>query len=69
MDRKPVNSQMLRSVGYDKAAKELEVEFNNGGTYRFSGVPEEVHASMLTAPSVGKYFFANVKGKFNYGKV
>jgi hypothetical protein len=61
MNRTPVSSSNLRSVGYDAEARMLEVEFLNGGLYRYSGVPASVHAGLMSASSLGTYFDRYVK--------
>jgi len=64
MERTPVTSSFLTSVGYDAALKELHIEFANGAVHVYQKVPPEVHAAMLEAESVGKFFAAWVKGQF-----
>ena len=61
MDRIPVSSSNLRAVGYDPDSNSLEIEFLNGGLYRYSGVPASVHAGLMSASSHGSYFDANIK--------
>ena len=69
MTRHPVESSNLRSVGYDEFLLVLEIEFKSGAVYRYYGVPSEVHDELINAESVGKYFNANVKSKYNFLKV
>ena len=69
MQRQPVESSNLRSVGYDEFLLVLEIEFKSGAVYRYYGVPSEVHDELINAESVGKYFNANVKSKYNFLKV
>ena len=64
--RQLVSSTSIASVGYDPAAKTLEVEFNGGRVYRYYGVPAALHSQLLEASSVGAYFNANVRGRFPY---
>jgi len=64
MQRQPVKSSQIRSVGYDPAEHVLEIEFHSGGIYRYFGVPAEVHAALLRARSRGKYFEAHIKGAY-----
>ena len=68
MKRQSVESSNLRSVGYDEFLLVLEIEFNAGTVYRYYGVPSEVHDELINAESVGKYFNANVKSKYNFLK-
>ena len=69
MTRQPVESSNLKSIGYDEFLLVLEIEFKSGAVYRYYGVPSEVHDELINAESVGKYFNANVKSKYNFLKV
>lgn len=61
MQRTPVSSSNLRSVGYDPTTHTLEIEFLNGGLYSYAGVPASVHAGLMAASSHGSYFDAHIK--------
>jgi hypothetical protein len=61
MDRQPVSSSNLASIGYEFATKTLEIEFTNGTIYQYADVPADVHARLMGAASHGKFFNANVK--------
>ncbi len=61
MNRTPVSSSNLRSIGYSSETQTLEVEFLNGGLYSYSGVPASVHAGLMSASSHGSYFDAKIK--------
>ncbi|MBG1242575.1 MULTISPECIES: KTSC domain-containing protein [unclassified Nostoc] len=69
MLRTPVNSRNLHSVGYDATTRTLEVEFNNGSVYQYSGVPESTYRGLISASSHGKYFHANIKDSYPYIQV
>jgi len=69
MERVAVSSSNLASVGYDAESQILEIEFHNGGVYQYAGVPEEVYEGLLSADSQGKYFHANIKNNYPYGKL
>ncbi len=56
MERIPVQSSNLRSVGYDRESGTLEIEFKSGRVYQYSGVPEEVYEGLMSASSHGTYF-------------
>ena len=70
MERKPVRSGSVRSVGYDAAARLLHVEFNAkdarmpGRVYEYANVDPEQHRALLEAPSVGSHFARHIKGRF-----
>ena len=69
MNRQPVSSSNLRSVGYDSSTKTLEIEFNSGGVYQYYGVPPIVYQELMNAPSHGKYFHAHIKGVYRYARI
>lgn len=61
----PVKSSSLSGFGYDVATSTLAVQFKVGGPiYQYAGVPAEVFAKMQGAESFGRFFAAEIKGKF-----
>ena len=71
--RTEVKSSQLVSVGYDAEKQIMEVEFKNA-VYRYTDVPPETHAALMSAESLsvlvlGKYFAKEVRGKFKYEKL
>lgn len=69
MERESVTSSNISSVGYDAESQTLEIEFINGGIYQYFDVPEQVHAQLMGADSVGSYLARNIKGTFRYSRV
>jgi len=61
-----VESTTLTRVGYDASAKLLCLEFRDRTTYQYFGVPAEVHASLMGAPSKGQYFNRAIRGRYDY---
>jgi len=55
MERMPVESSTLVSVGYDSTSATLEIEFRTG-IYQYFGVPSEIHEGLMSAGSKGSYF-------------
>ncbi len=68
MERKAVESSMIRSIGYDEPQKVLEVEFMSGGVYQYAGVEPQEHRALVEAPSMGQYFSREIKGKHQFKK-
>jgi hypothetical protein len=64
LERQNVQSCNLRSVGYDTAKKNLEIEFHSGLIYQFQNVPTHIHAGLMNSTSVGSYFTSNIKNRF-----
>jgi len=69
MDREPVSSSNLASVGYDPASETLEIEFNNGRVYQYYNVPQFMHERMMEAPSIGVFFNAEIKNAYSCSQV
>ena len=61
MQRIPVSSSNIRSVGYESVSQTLEVEFNNGGVYQYYGVSESRYSGLMSAGSKGSYFDSYIK--------
>jgi hypothetical protein len=64
MERVPVESSNVRSIGYYEPSRTMHVEFRDGRVYEYSGVPPEAHQALVNAPSVGRHFHAHIKSRF-----
>lgn len=70
MNRIPVSSSNLASVGYDPGTQSLEVEFLHDGIYRYLGVPSSVYHVLMAADFHGTYFDRYVKkAGYSYQKI
>ncbi len=67
MERIPVSSSNLASVGYQDGI--LEVAFKSGSVYQYTGVPESVYEALMSAPSHGKFFAAFIRNNYPYRQV
>jgi len=61
-----VESTTLATVVYDEAREILQLEFCSRAVYLYSGVPGAVYHALLGAPSKGRYFNQNIRGRFPY---
>ncbi len=64
-----VESSNIAQVGYDRETQELRIRFHSGAEYTYANVPGVVFADLVDADSVGKFFNAEIKGKYEYAKV
>ncbi len=64
MERQPVSSSMMRSVGYDPTSETLEVEFNSGAVWQYREVPQEVYEQLISSDSLGSYFRQLIKDQY-----
>tara|TARA_Y100000815_G_scaffold187968_1_gene171581 strand:+ start:795 stop:1004 length:210 start_codon:yes stop_codon:yes gene_type:complete len=68
MQRQPVSSSNIASIGYDSATELLEVEFLNGGIYHYFNVPTFIYEELMAFPSHGTYLNASIKPNYQYAK-
>jgi hypothetical protein len=61
-----LRSSNLRSASYDPATSTLTIEFNSGGVYAYSAVPETIYTGLLRAASAGHYHYQWIKGRFAF---
>jgi KTSC domain-containing protein len=64
MDRTPIASTVITSLGYDPFTNMLEVEFRSGRIYQYLRVPPAVHAALLRAESIGSYFNRRIRDQY-----
>ena len=67
MERQPVASSLIRSVGYDFLGSVLEIEMGEPSRlYTFYDVPFSVYDELLEAPSKGQYFNDFIRDLYAY---
>ena len=69
MQRTPVSSSNIASIGYDPASEVLEIEFVNGAVYQYFEVPGVIYDALMSAPSHGVFLNANVKNHFRFERL
>ncbi len=69
MERIPVKSSNISSIGYDEDSNTLEIEFHNGAVYQYFDVPFSVYDDLMGADSQGIYLAQNIKGKYRFVRV
>ena len=69
IERKPVTSSNIASVGYDAEKQILEIEFHHGAIFRYFDVPKEVFEEFISADSYGSYFMYNIKNQYKYEQI
>lgn len=61
MNRNPVSSSQIVSVGHDPETNTIEVEFNSGAVWQYAGVDAAKHAAFVGAESLGRHFGKHIK--------
>ncbi|ATY30602.1 KTSC domain-containing protein [Sphingomonas psychrotolerans] len=65
MERQAVSSSNLASVGYNPDSETLEVEFlSTGKVYEYYNLPQFMYDRLMEAPSLGKFFNAEIKNAY-----
>lgn len=65
----PVKSSYIDAIGHDPSNNQLQVQFKDGSTFIYDGVPAKVHADMLKSDSIGSFFHAKVKTNYTGKKL
>lgn len=69
MERKPVISSNIASIGYDENTSTLEIEFLNNTIYQYFDVNKNIYEALMRADSHGGYLAQNIKGVYRYSRV
>lgn len=58
-------SSDIASISYHEPSQHLTVIFLRGGRmYAYEGIPRDVYAAFITAPSAGKFFHEQIKPNY-----
>ena len=66
MRRRGVDSTTVRSVGYERKRKILEIEFQSGAVYQYVDVPARVYEEFWKAESKGQYFNCEIRDVYAF---
>ena len=66
MERTPVKSSLLVSVGYDRGELTLETELSSGAIYEYFAVPPWIHSGLMSAESLGDYYNKRIRDKYRW---
>jgi hypothetical protein len=69
IDRFPIDSSAIASIGYSPEHLELEAEFRRGHVYRFFAVPPEAYARLMEADSKGAHFNREIRSRYVYERL
>lgn len=69
MQRLPVESSDISSIGYDGKNRILEIEFKGGRVYRYDEVESDVYKHFMRADSQGQYFNSFINNRYKYQRV
>ncbi len=70
MNRTPVVSTQIASIGYEPSQQILEVEFLDGSINQYFEVPKYHHVALMSAPSLSTYLETFIaKGGYHFSKI
>jgi hypothetical protein len=69
VERQPVVSSNVASIGYNAETYVLEVEFSNGHIYQYFDVPQNVYTEIMSAASIGSYLNSYVRREYRYTRI
>lgn len=69
MERKSIESSMIRSIGFDSDNSVLEIEFNSGAIWQYFDFPESEWLEFENAESQGKYFNREIVNQYPESRV
>lgn len=64
-----IDSSFIKKIEHNYRLRTLKIEMINGNVYKFYKLPEEVIIALLKSESQGKFFDAEIKGKYNSEKI
>lgn len=64
MQRFPINTAQVVSIGYDEDTEVLEIEFTGSKIYQYDKVPESVFEELMTSKTVETVIQQNVNPRY-----
>ncbi|MFN0277800.1 MAG: KTSC domain-containing protein [Pyrinomonadaceae bacterium] len=64
-----VSSSNIESIGYDPENEQVYVQFLNGSTYIYKGVPIHEFENLRDSASLGSYMHRNFKNVYPYERI
>lgn len=69
MERTNIDTRLIKSMGYDKEKKIMEVEFTSDMIYQYNNFPEELYEEIVNHKSIDKFFKLNVVNRYHYNRL
>ncbi|MDO9600362.1 MAG: KTSC domain-containing protein [Azoarcus sp.] len=69
MEMKRVSSGRLRAVGYDRQARSLRVELDDGSAIEYAGVGEEIWRRLSGSSAAWSFYRDNIEEEFSCRRV
>lgn len=69
IERKPIRRGGIKSAGYDRSNRVLEIEFDNGSVIQHTAVGDEIARRFLESGAPGSYYKDNIQEEFTVKRV
>jgi len=69
IERKPIRRGGIRSAGYDRGNRVLEIEFDNGQVIQHTAVGEEIARRFLGASSPASVYKDTIQEEFTIKRI
>lgn len=69
IERKPIRRGGIKSAGYDRANRILEIEFDNGSIIQHSAVGEEIARRFISSSSPASVYKDTIQEEFTVRRI
>lgn len=69
IERKPIRRGGIKSAGYDRSARILEIEFDNGSVIQHTAVGEEIARRFLASSAPASVYKDTIQEEFTLRRV
>jgi len=69
MEMKKINSGRLRAIGYDKRARLLQVQLDDGSMLQYGGVGEEAWRLLSNSDAAWSFYRDNIEEEFTAKRI
>lgn len=69
IERKPVRRGGIKSAGYDRSNRTLEIEFDNGSIIQHTAVGEEIARRFLSSSSPASVYKDTIQEEFTIKRI
>ena len=69
IERQPIRRGGIKSAGYDRNARVLEIEFDNGSVIQHTAVGEEMARRFLASSAPASYYKDNIQEEYTQKRV
>ncbi len=69
IERKPIRRGGIKSAGYDRSSRVLEIEFDNGSVIQHTAVGEEIARRFLASNAPASVYKDTIQEEFSIRRV